>query len=58
MKKIINKISLVIQLLLQAPIKLPNKALALLKYVALTLGIVDKVTNTDVDKKDKDEDTR
>ncbi|TJZ50072.1 hypothetical protein FAZ15_21895 [Sphingobacterium olei] len=43
MKSIINKISQVLQVVLLAPIKLPGKALNILKYVAVGLGIIESV---------------
>ncbi|WP_343557257.1 hypothetical protein [Sphingobacterium sp.] len=50
MKKIIDKIAAVLQVILLAPVKLPNKALNIAKYIALGLGIVESVL-----EKDKDE---
>lgn len=43
MKKIYNKIGQVLQLVLAAPVKLPGKVGNVLKYLALGLGIVEKV---------------
>ncbi|AIM36830.1 hypothetical protein KO02_09040 [Sphingobacterium sp. ML3W] len=43
MKKILMKISRVLQVVLMAPIKLPGKALNILKYIALGLGVVETV---------------
>ena len=43
MKSIINKISQALQVVLLAPIKLPSKALNILKYVAVGLGIIESV---------------
>lgn len=43
MKKIIKKISRAVQVVLLAPIKLPVKALEVLKYVAVGLGIIETV---------------
>lgn len=43
MKKIISKVSRVLQMVLMAPVKLPGKALNIIKYVALGLGIIDQV---------------
>ncbi|WP_140938685.1 hypothetical protein [Sphingobacterium lumbrici] len=43
MKHIINKISQAVQVVLLAPIKLPGKALNILKYVAVGLGIIESV---------------
>ncbi|MGE8430663.1 MAG: hypothetical protein ACN6O7_22495 [Sphingobacterium sp.] len=50
MKKIIDKIAAVLQVVLLAPVKLPNRALNIAKYIALGLGIVESVL-----EKDKDE---
>lgn len=47
MKKIIDKIATVLQVILLAPVKLPNKALNIVKYIALGLGIVDSVLEKD-----------
>lgn len=44
MNKIIKKISQAVQVLLLAPIKLPGKALNIIKYVAVGLGILEAVT--------------
>jgi len=41
MKSIINKISQALQVVLLAPIKLPGKAVNILKYVAVGLGIIE-----------------
>ncbi|GGH29894.1 hypothetical protein FAZ19_21720 [Sphingobacterium alkalisoli] len=43
MKSIINKISRALQVVLLAPIKLPGKALNILKYVAVGLGVIESV---------------
>ncbi|WP_400261414.1 hypothetical protein ACFX5U_16035 [Sphingobacterium sp. SG20118] len=43
MKKILIKISRVLQVVLLAPVKLPGKALNILKYIALGLGVVETV---------------
>jgi hypothetical protein len=43
MRSIINKISKAVQVVLLAPIKLPGKALHILKYVAVGLGIIESV---------------
>ncbi|GGH25515.1 hypothetical protein FAZ19_15565 [Sphingobacterium alkalisoli] len=50
MRSIINKISQAVQVVLLAPIKLPGKALNILKYVAVGLGILESVL--DVEKRD------
>ncbi|GEM63373.1 hypothetical protein SF1_13550 [Sphingobacterium faecium NBRC 15299] len=54
MKKIINKIGQVLQVILLAPVKLPGKALHIIKYIALGLGIVETVLD-DPDKKEAEE---
>ncbi|WP_196937496.1 hypothetical protein [Sphingobacterium pedocola] len=43
MKNIINKISRAVQVILLAPIKLPGKALKIIKYVAVGLGVLESV---------------
>lgn len=50
MKKIIQRISRAVQVVLLAPIKLPGKALNIIKYIALGLGVVETVLE-DKDKK-------
>jgi len=47
MKKILKKLSEVVQIVLLAPIKLPNKILTVVKYVAISLGIIEQVLNDD-----------
>lgn len=47
MKKIINKISKAVQVILLAPIKLPGKALHIVKYIALGIGILDSLIEHD-----------
>jgi len=54
MKNIIQKISRALQVVLMAPIKLPGKALNIIKYIALGLGVVETVMD-DKDKKGKEE---
>ncbi|MCS3556211.1 MULTISPECIES: hypothetical protein [unclassified Sphingobacterium] len=49
MKNIVQKISRALQMVLMAPIKLPGKALNIIKYIALGLGVVETVLD------DKDE---
>lgn len=56
MKKIINKISQVVQVILLAPVKLPAKALTIIRYVALSLGILDQVLEDKSDEKEQDDD--
>lgn len=58
MNKIIKKISGAVQLVLMAPVKLPGQALLILKYVAIGLGIIEKVmekTSDGVDGSEKGE---
>ncbi|WP_286862245.1 MULTISPECIES: hypothetical protein [Sphingobacterium] len=43
MKKIINKIRRVLQVILLAPVKLPGKALDILKYLSIGVGIIESV---------------
>jgi len=50
MKRIIRKISQAVQVVLLAPIKLPAKALNLLKYIAVGLGIIEQVMQVDTDQ--------
>ncbi len=47
MKKIINKIGKVLGLVLVAPVKLPGKVPAILKYLAIGLGIMEAVLDED-----------
>lgn len=47
MKKILNKIGQVLQVVLAAPLKLPGKAGNILKYIALGLGILETVLEED-----------
>ncbi|MEN5378893.1 hypothetical protein [Sphingobacterium kitahiroshimense] len=54
MKNIIQKISLALQAVLMAPIKLPGKAVHIIKYIALGLGVVETVLD-DRDKKGEEE---
>ena len=49
MKNIIQKISRALQVVLMAPIKLPGKALNIIKYIAVGLGVLETVLD------DKDE---
>lgn len=49
MNKIIKKISGAVQLVLMAPVKLPGQALLILKYVAIGLGIIEKVMEKTID---------
>lgn len=50
MKKVISKISQVLQVILLAPIKLPEKTLNIIKYIALGLGVVETVLDDKVKK--------
>lgn len=43
MRKIVNKIAKAVQLLLAAPLKLPHKALNVLRYIAVGVGILESV---------------
>ncbi|MGJ1409488.1 hypothetical protein ACR78Z_07420 [Sphingobacterium thalpophilum] len=43
MKKILNKIGRLLQVVLTAPVKLPGRAVNVLKYLALGLGILETV---------------
>lgn len=43
MKRIISKIRRALQVILLAPIKLPGKALDVIKYLAIAVGIVESV---------------
>jgi len=43
MKKIVNKIGQVLQVVLAAPVKWPGKAGNILKYIAMGLGILETV---------------
>jgi len=47
MKKILNKIGQVLQVVLLAPVKLPGKAANIIKYLALGLGILETVIEED-----------
>ncbi|MDR2282158.1 MAG: hypothetical protein LBE37_03055 [Sphingobacterium sp.] len=44
MNKILKKISAVVQLVLLAPVKLPGKALHVVRYIALGLGVLEAMT--------------
>ncbi|MEN5085918.1 hypothetical protein ABE426_05570 [Sphingobacterium faecium] len=55
MKKIITKINRALQVVLLAPIKWPGKALNIIKYIALGLGVVETVLD-DKNKKGEEED--
>jgi len=47
MKKILMKIGQVLQVVLAAPVKWPGKARNILKYIAVGLGIVETIIETD-----------
>jgi len=49
MKKILNKIGQVLQVVLLAPVKLPSKAVNILKYIALGLGVLETVLEKEKD---------
>ncbi|ERJ60898.1 hypothetical protein [Sphingobacterium paucimobilis] len=55
MNKIIKKISQAVQVLLLAPIKLPGKALNIIKYVAVGLGILEAVTSEESDEVEEEQ---
>ncbi|MBL1407655.1 hypothetical protein [Sphingobacterium faecale] len=55
MHKIIKKISQAVQVLLLAPIKLPGKALNIIKYVAVGLGVLEAVMEKEVNELSSDE---
>lgn len=50
MKKIVKKISRAVQVLLAAPIKLPGKAMHVIRYIAVGLGIIETVWDKEADK--------
>lgn len=50
MNKMIKKVSRTIQIVLLAPIKLPAKAMQVLKYIAVGLGIIETVLEKEEDK--------
>ncbi|MDF2514882.1 MAG: hypothetical protein K0R59_178 [Sphingobacterium sp.] len=47
MKKIIDKVSAMLQVLLLAPVKLPGKVVNALKYVAVGVGLLQRVLDED-----------
>ncbi|ERJ61306.1 hypothetical protein [Sphingobacterium paucimobilis] len=55
MKNILKKISQAVQMLLLAPVKLPGKALNVIRYVALGLGILEAVVSDSSDTVKSDE---
>lgn len=60
MKNIVRKISQAVQMILLAPIGLPSKVMGILRYVALGIGLVEKVledheSNTEEQKQVEDE---
>lgn len=50
MKKILNKIGAVLQVVLAAPLKLPGKVGNILKYIAVGLGVLETVLKKEDDK--------
>ena len=48
MKKILNKIGQVLQVVLLAPIKLPGRTVNILKYIAVGLGVLETVLDKEV----------
>ncbi|AIM39093.1 hypothetical protein KO02_22200 [Sphingobacterium sp. ML3W] len=50
MKKWINKISNIVQVVLMAPVKLPSKVMHILKYIGLGLGVIEMVLEQPGDK--------
>lgn len=54
MKKIITKLNRALQVVLLVPIKWPGKAIQMLKYIALGLGVVETVLD-DPDKQEAKE---
>lgn len=55
MKKIIKKINKAVQVVLLAPVKLPAKAMHVIKYIALGLGILDSVLDKGETEKQPDD---
>ena len=53
MKKWINKISNIVQVVLMAPVKLPGKVMHILKYIGLGLGVIEMVLEQPDDKADQ-----
>ncbi|MFU1856593.1 hypothetical protein ACK8HY_06195 [Sphingobacterium sp. NGMCC 1.201703] len=49
MKKILNKIGQVLQVVLLAPIKLPGRTVNILKYIAVGLGVLETVLEKEKD---------
>jgi hypothetical protein len=47
MKKVLNKLTQVLQAVLAAPVKWPGKAGSILKYIAIGLGILETVMEQD-----------
>lgn len=54
MKKIIIKIGRALQVILLAPVKLPGKAVDILKYLAIGVGIIESVID---EKKELEQDS-
>ena len=55
MKKILQKINIAIQAILIAPITLPKKALEILRYLAVGLGIIETVIEDEKKKEESEE---
>lgn len=53
-KNIIQKISRALQVVLMAPIKLPGKALNIIKYIALGLGVMETVLDDKETKREEE----
>lgn len=51
MRKIIKKINQAVQLVLAAPVKLPMKVVQVVKYIALSLGILEAIVPDHDDEK-------
>ncbi|PUV25178.1 hypothetical protein [Sphingobacterium athyrii] len=56
MKKILNKIGAVLQVVLAAPVKWPGKAGNILKYIAVGLGILETVMEQEMPPPEKSSD--
>ncbi|WP_270087377.1 hypothetical protein [Sphingobacterium sp. SYP-B4668] len=54
MKKIIEIWSRAVQVVLAAPIKLPGKALDIIKYIALGLGIIEQLVKDEKPQEEND----
>ncbi|WP_144243369.1 hypothetical protein [Sphingobacterium sp. ML3W] len=56
MKKWINKINNIVQVVLMAPVKLPGKVMHILKYIGLGLGVIEMVLEEPEDKAEQAKD--